>query len=227
MLLVVFWRAWTQLHAMLLEVLVKDMEHRSDNAGSGVAGVATAGGAAKRLKPTGDFMRMLEGNSFGFLAGSAGTGPAAAAATTGGELRAAAERELKAYIAADGLAFHSDAVIDGEKVSVLEDPLKEWAKKASEYPNVARLARRYLCVPATTAPSERIFSSAGSTITKKRNSLDAENARSLVFLHNAWPALDAMAAQTQLQSNCAKAVAKVVASSATQGKGKGKKRKTV
>ena len=48
------------------------------------------------------------------------------------------------------------------------------------------MARRYLCVPATSAPSERLFSAAGLTIAKDRASLNPETADALIFLHDAW-----------------------------------------
>ena len=41
------------------------------------------------------------------------------------------------------------------------DLLKFWAKLSLLYPNVARMARQFLCPPATTAGVERVFSRAG------------------------------------------------------------------
>jgi hypothetical protein len=64
------------------------------------------------------------------------------------------------------------------------NPLDWWRQNESKYPNVARLARRVLCIPATSAPSERIFSAAGLTIGKDRASLIPENVDDLIFLHN-------------------------------------------
>ncbi len=53
-------------------------------------------------------------------------------------------------------------------------------------PNHAKLARRYLCAPATSAPSERLFSAAGHTISKDRAAMNPEVAEALIFLHDAW-----------------------------------------
>jgi hAT family C-terminal dimerisation region len=45
---------------------------------------------------------------------------------------------------------------------------------------------RILCIPATSAPSERVFSSAGLTISKCRASLQPQHASELIFLHDSW-----------------------------------------
>ena len=70
------------------------------------------------------------------------------------------------------------------------NPLQWWKDHAPSFPHVAVLARRYLCIPATSAPSERLFSTAGLTITKARNGLRDDNASAIIFLHKTWPAVD-------------------------------------
>lgn len=69
-----------------------------------------------------------------------------------------------------------------EKVR-LADPLQWWKLNAPRFPRLAKLAKRYLPIPATEVASERIFSTAGNTITKLRASLDPETADQLIFLH--------------------------------------------
>ena len=60
--------------------------------------------------------------------------------------------------------------------------LSWWAVNKNRYPRLAVLARKYLCVPATSVPSEQLFSHAGDTITKKRNALKPEHAELLIFV---------------------------------------------
>jgi hypothetical protein len=68
----------------------------------------------------------------------------------------------------------------------VNSPLLWWKEYELMFPTIAKLARRYLCIPATSSPSERLFSIAGLTITKARNSLCCENASVLIYLHTNW-----------------------------------------
>jgi hypothetical protein len=210
---------------MLLEELVADMESRDISASTDTAGATVADSGEKRLKASGNLLRLMGGGFFKSLSGAAtDAGSAAAASPAAADIRAAAKRELQRYFAAPRLDFTRDAEENGKTVTIVNDPLQHWAKNANlkEYPNIACLARKYLCIPATSAPSECVFSTAGLTTTKLRNYLTSENARALIFLHNTWPVLDAMAQSQQVEKNCKKAVEKVLSGA---GKGKGKKRK--
>lgn len=70
------------------------------------------------------------------------------------------------------------------------NPLKWWAGQQKQFPYLAKLARRFLCVPATSAPSERLFSVAGLTVTQHRNRLSDHAVTLLVYLRNAWPVVE-------------------------------------
>ncbi|CAI5661729.1 unnamed protein product [Oreochromis niloticus] len=64
------------------------------------------------------------------------------------------------------------------------DPLTWWKNNAARFPTLATLAKSYLAVPATSTPSERLFSVAGNIVTRKRASLTAEHVEMLTFLHS-------------------------------------------
>ena len=68
-------------------------------------------------------------------------------------------------------------------LSKKENPLTWWEKNAARYPTLAELARSLLCIPATSTPSERLFSAAGNIVSKKRASLSPEHVDMLTFLH--------------------------------------------
>lgn len=65
-----------------------------------------------------------------------------------------------------------------------EDPLAWWKKHTSTYPHLSQLFKKYLCIPATSVPSERAFSKAGELVSKKRSKLKPSNIHMLLFLNN-------------------------------------------
>jgi hypothetical protein len=54
--------------------------------------------------------------------------------------------------------------------------------KIYDFPIVSQMARDYGAIPATSAPSERVFSIAGSLISKKRTRISSENVRYVLCL---------------------------------------------
>ena len=74
-------------------------------------------------------------------------------------------------------------------ISVDQPPLHWWSTRQHLYPNVGKLAQKYLCVVATSVPSEQLFSTAGNVISVKRTALLSENVEKLSFLHDNLPNL--------------------------------------
>ena len=62
------------------------------------------------------------------------------------------------------------------------DPLAWWKNNAVRFPLLSVLAKKYLCVCATSTASERVFSTAGNVVTSTRNLLKPEKVDMLVFL---------------------------------------------
>ncbi len=56
--------------------------------------------------------------------------------------------------------------------------------KAYEFPIICQIARDYLAIPATSAPSERTFSYAGNLISKRRTRISSENVRYVLCLRS-------------------------------------------
>ena len=65
--------------------------------------------------------------------------------------------------------------------------LEWWRRHHERFPRVAKLTKKLMCVPATSVPAERVFSTSGSIITKLRSSLKPENVNMLVFLDKNLP----------------------------------------
>jgi hypothetical protein len=88
-------------------------------------------------------------------------------------------KELEAY---KGLpALPAFQLSSRGRVKIL-DPLQWWKKKQDQFPILSKLARVYLAVPATSAPSERVFSKANHIISKTRCRLDPAKAGRMIWL---------------------------------------------
>ena len=86
--------------------------------------------------------------------------------------------EVRNYRAEKGQPMY----VLGDDSSSYSDPLVWWKANASKFPHVWLLASVVLAVPATSAPSERVFSAAANIVDKKRVRLKPENVDLLVFL---------------------------------------------
>ena len=62
------------------------------------------------------------------------------------------------------------------------NPLKWWKLHATDFPVISKLAWKYLCICASSSPSERVFSLSGHIVSRKRNSLKPDKVNMLVFL---------------------------------------------
>ena len=117
------------------------------------------------------------------MAEGLGLGDAEPARDHGADSHERAQAELTMYKAEPMLPLQKED-------RSYNNPLEWWRMKAQQFPLLSELAIRYLCVPATSAPSERVFSSAGLTIAKERSRLDPATANELVFLHETLPAVE-------------------------------------
>ena len=62
------------------------------------------------------------------------------------------------------------------------NPFKWWSIRKTQFSNIAKLAKKYLSIPASSVPSERLFSDAGNQITAKHTCLDPTLAGKIMFM---------------------------------------------
>ena len=79
------------------------------------------------------------------------------------------------------LRYSSDPPIGGK-----ENLLLWWKLHAPVYPLLAKAAKKWLCVPATSAPVERLFSVAGRVVEERRSRLEPSIVDDIVFLHESF-----------------------------------------
>lgn len=82
--------------------------------------------------------------------------------------------EIKNYLKEATMNIHTN----------LEDTLDYWMKHQNIYPKLAKLAKKYLAIPATSTKVERLFSELGNIVTEKRNKMAPETLGVLGFLYN-------------------------------------------
>lgn len=71
---------------------------------------------------------------------------------------------------------------DLEPIPLMLDPLLWWKSHESMLPLLSRKARQLLCIPATSVPSERVFSTAGDMLSAQRSTLKSKHVDYLIFL---------------------------------------------
>jgi len=57
-----------------------------------------------------------------------------------------------------------------------------WKATEAHLPKLAKVARRILAIPASSASSECAFSAAGVTISQRRTALDPETVNNILFI---------------------------------------------
>ncbi|KAH9628536.1 hypothetical protein HF086_001143 [Spodoptera exigua] len=62
------------------------------------------------------------------------------------------------------------------------DPLQFWNDKKCLFPQFSEIALKYLCIPASSVPSERLFSKAGILCNDRRNRLAPKKNDQILFL---------------------------------------------
>ncbi|XP_069748118.1 E3 SUMO-protein ligase ZBED1-like isoform X2 [Narcine bancroftii] len=68
-------------------------------------------------------------------------------------------------------------------LELCEDPLAWWSDRVALFPILSKVVRKYWCIPATSIPSDRLFTAAGNLVNTKRNQLAPTGVDQLLFLY--------------------------------------------
>ena len=85
---------------------------------------------------------------------------------------------------------HSNAIVEVRRyfeepnIDRSKNPLEWWKENETRFPNLSKIAKKYLCVPGSSVPSERLFSKAGQLVSERRNRLKSENIDKMLFLNH-------------------------------------------
>ena len=66
-----------------------------------------------------------------------------------------------------------------------DDPLHFWREQENILPNLSILAKKILCIPASSAAVERAFSSAGLVVSQRRTSLKPSLVNDIILIRSA------------------------------------------
>lgn len=62
-----------------------------------------------------------------------------------------------------------------------QDPLRSWDNQKANYSNLYQMPLQFLCTPASSAPCERVFSTAEEVVSEKRNRFNFKTLEKLIF----------------------------------------------
>jgi hypothetical protein len=109
-----------------------------------------------------------------------------------------AAKRQKSVLHLDDEAMNAEAITEMDLfvkepgIALDACPLEWWKQRATIYPVLSQMARVHLAVPASSAPSERVFSAASLVLDERRRRLDEHRVSRLVFMKRNMPLFEAL-----------------------------------
>ena len=97
------------------------------------------------------------------------------------------EDESLAVVDVSTIEKELNIYLEGKPCIRKKDPLAWWKEQEKYLPNMAKAAKKYLSIPATSVPSERVFSKAGEIVSARRNRIKSKNVDMILFLNKLHP----------------------------------------
>lgn len=98
-----------------------------------------------------------------------------------GAMFASAKNNAAPKCAHDAAAAEIKRFREETPLSLPENPLSWWKEHEHEYPQLSRIAKRFLCIPGTSISVQRVFTTAGDIVTAQRSVLKAGHVDQLIF----------------------------------------------
>jgi len=74
-------------------------------------------------------------------------------------------------------------MVTSPALAMKDDAFAWWKSHEQDFPTIAQIARMYLCIPASSVPSERVFSAAGNILSAKRCNMSPQLLRDSVLCY--------------------------------------------
>ncbi|XP_053208368.1 zinc finger BED domain-containing protein 4-like [Panonychus citri] len=74
--------------------------------------------------------------------------------------------------------------LDHRTFNITSDPIEIWDNHKTLFPSIHKLAKKYLSIPASAIPAERLFTGVGSLVTRKRCLIDSSQMENLLMLES-------------------------------------------
>ncbi|XP_074596478.1 E3 SUMO-protein ligase ZBED1-like [Brevipalpus obovatus] len=91
-------------------------------------------------------------------------------------------RRVRDHQSSSNFSLDFSNYLDSNYLPLSTDPLLFWINNFPRESELTKLALRHLIVPATSVPSERLFSKAGDVLSKKRSSLSPKRVEELLII---------------------------------------------
>lgn len=91
-------------------------------------------------------------------------------------------RRVREHQSSSNFSLDFRNYLDSDYLPLSTDPLLFWVNNFPAESELTKLALKHLVVPATSVPSERLFSKAGDVLSKKRSCLSPKRVEKLLIM---------------------------------------------